>query len=106
MNKADIEEKLRLIPMKITYVTGELDSNLKSKDGYYEYSLDISRAVDKYDNPIELLKDVNKAVMTIHPNYFNSDTDMTGINDKEGIIALKKSKSTHIEQVTDPEPTP
>ena len=31
---------------------------------------------------------------------------MTGVNDSEGIIALKKESSATIEQVTDPETTP
>lgn len=106
LNKADIEEKLIKIPMKISYVSGEYDEKLQPKEGYYEYSLDLSRAVDKSDNPVDLISDVNKAVLTIHPNYFSDETDMTGVNDSEGIIALKKESSATIEQVTDPETTP
>ncbi|MCR4775030.1 MAG: prepilin-type N-terminal cleavage/methylation domain-containing protein [Saccharofermentans sp.] len=105
-NKADIEVKLIKIPMKISYVTGELDEKLQPKDGYYEYSLDLSRAVDKSDNPVDLISDVDRAILSIHPNYFSQDTDMTDVNDNEGIIALKKESSATIEQVTDPETTP
>ena len=106
LNKADIEEKLIKIPMKISYVSGEYDEKLQPKEGYYEYSLDLSRAVDKSDNPVDLISDVNKAVLTIHPNYFSDETDMTGVNDSEGIIALKKESTTTVEQVTDPATTP
>lgn len=106
-NKADIEVKLIKIPMKISFVTGELDEKLQPMaEGYYEYSLDLSRAVDKSDNPVDLISDVDKAVLTIHPNYFSDETDMTGVNDNDGIIALKKESTTTVEQVTNPVTTP
>ena len=86
-----------MMPLRITYVDGELDykdaDHHEKKEPYIEYSLDLTGEGDSY-----VLNDkMSEAILTIYPNYFTHST-MTGINDTTGIIPFKKGISTEIDQ--------
>lgn len=92
----DIDNAMREVRLKISYVDGEYDSTgTRPKEAYYEYSIDITPFMSDA---------TNKAVLKIYPNYF-SKTTMAKINDEDGIIPFKKGKSVTIEtEPEDPEP--
>ena len=86
-----------LMPLRITYVDGELDykdaDHHEKKAPYIEYSLDLTGEGDAY----VLNEEMTEAILTIYPNYF-TDTSMKGVNDNTGIIPFKKGCSTEIDQ--------
>ena len=96
MNKDQISNKIVELPLRISYVTGELDYKSDTdhpvKDGYIEYSLDIG----KDDGSSVLTEQMDSAVIKIYPNYFSNGV-MAGTNDEQGIIAFKKGRSVDIE---------
>ncbi len=100
-NSEEIIVKLKRMPLRITYVSGEKekdsDGNYKDKDAYLEYSLDITGALDDPDLTTVLTDEMTKAVITVYPNYF-TETYMKGVNDATGIIPFKKGKSADIDQ--------
>ena len=85
-----------LLPLKITYVENEYNNDKTLKAPYIEYSLDIT---DLMTNQI------NKARITIFPNYF-SGTTMKEINDEKGIIPFKKGVDTDVDQLPPPKTIP
>ncbi len=96
MNKDQIANKIVELPLRISYVTGELDyksdTDHPGKEGYIEYSLDLG--LD--DGSAILTKQMDSAVIKIYPNYFSNGV-MAGTNDDTGIIAFKKGRSVDIE---------
>jgi len=89
--------KIVEMPLRISYVTGELDyrseSDHPAKTPYIEYSLDITGG----DTATVLTDEMDKAVITVYPNYFTNNL-MKNTNDTTGIIPFKKGKSTDIDQ--------
>ena len=100
-NSEDIILKLKRMPLRISYVSGELDYKSDTdhlpKAAYLEYSLDLTGALDDPDFATVLTKEMTTAVITVYPNYF-TDTYMKGVNDVTGIIPFKKGKNTEIDQ--------
>lgn len=85
-----------VLPLKITYVENEYNNDRTKKDPYIEYSLDIT----------DLMNDqVDKARITIYPNYFSHQT-MQDINDEKGIIPFKKGMDTDVDQLPPPKTIP
>ena len=100
-NSEEIIVKLKRMPLRITYVSGEKEKNsdgsYKDKDAYLEYSLDLTGALDDPDLTTVFTDELTKAVITVYPNYF-TETYMQGVNDDTGIIPFKKGKSADIDQ--------
>lgn len=100
-NTEEIIVKLKKLPLRITYVSGELDYKSESdhpvKPAYLEYSLDLTGGLDNTELDTVLTDDMTKAVITVYPNYF-TETYMQGVNDSTGIIPFKKGKSADIDQ--------
>ena len=101
LNNDGITGKFKKMPLRISYVSGELDyksdSEHPSKAAYIEYSLDLTGDdnTELYTVPVDTFA---KAVITVYPNYFDKSSNMTGVNDGTGIIPFKKGKSTEIDQ--------
>jgi len=96
MNKDQINAKIVEMPLRISYVTGELDYKSDTdhpvKSPYIEYSLDLTGGEDK----TVLTEQMDSAVIRIYPNYF-TDSVMAGTNDDTGIIGFKKGTDADIE---------
>lgn len=78
------------IPMRISYISGEYDENDKPKKDHVVFSLDITDF---------LTEDDDKASVIVCPNDFESN-DMTGFNDKTGIMPMNKGEKTEIGPVS------
>ena len=101
-NTEGIIGQRKLMSLRITYVSGELDyksdTEYSTKAAYLEYSLDLKGGDDNSNLYTVPTNDLTKAVITVYPNYFNPSLNMNGVNDDTGIIPFKKGKITDIEQ--------
>lgn len=100
-NSEEIIVKLKKMPLRISYVSGELDYKSDTdhpvKAAYLEYSLDLNGDYDSQEYFKAFSDTLTKAVITVYPNYF-TETYMKGVNDSTGIIPFKKGKSADIDQ--------
>lgn len=81
-----------ILPLKITYVDNEYNSDHSKKEPYIEYSLDITSL---------MTDEINGANIKIYPNYF-SDGTMKIVNDEKGIISFKKGTSISVDPLPPP----
>ena len=105
LNKDQINAKVIEMPLRISYVTGELDyksdTDHPAKAAYLEYSLDLTGG----DASTVLTEQTDSAIIKIYPNYFTNGV-MAGTNDETGIIAFKKGRSVDINQEEAAQTTP